>query len=420
MQEDKQYEFYAKLSYRYHELWQDCFFYLPNTQSYIDEILDNFKVNDDYFITLIESRECYLEYFLSEFSNIYTLNLLAEKLSKMNYDERRCFQGITTKAYEIKGEERITLNEILNMADSANKCEYIPGIKDNEELAKFYYNKGLYSEIFEKTPNDLKDSIPFKEIGEEVKKNESGIYISSGYVKLTQNIEQKYSKSFIPELKQMKGTVLLSVSYKNMEQTEKTTELSLPASKEDVANILNKLGTNTLENCTIQLQDSIAPSMIPMIEIELNKGTNIKEINEFAFNMERFQKNGELNKYKAIIKGNADNSIAAANAIAGQIDNFYYINENINLIDYAKTFLKKRVPEIYHQLFNIDYHELAWMGEELLQLHAIANTEFGAFVKKEGEAFELFKKTEEAQKLKWEKYSKEIMAEETETITFKC
>lgn len=218
----------------------------------------------------------------------------------------------------------------------------------------------------------------------------------------------------------MKGTILLSVSYKNMEQTEKTTELSLPASKEDVANILNKLGTNTLENCTIQLQDSIAPSMIPMIEIELNKGTNIKEINEFAFNMERFQKNGELNKYKAIIKGNADNSIAAANAIAGQIDNFYYINENINLIDYAKTFLKKRVPEIYHQLFNIDYRELAWMGEELLQLHAIANTEFGAFVKKEGEAFELFKKTEEAQKLKWEKYSKEIMAEETETITFKC
>lgn len=67
---------------------------LPSTQSIINEILDLYELDSSCKCDVCDSTESYLKKIVPKDVNIFTLNLLAEKLSKMDYEEKECFKGM--------------------------------------------------------------------------------------------------------------------------------------------------------------------------------------------------------------------------------------------------------------------------------------------------------------------------------------
>lgn len=382
-----------------------CGIELPKTQNEVNEILDFYELDSDCNINICKCKQNYLRRFIPKGVNIFTLNLLAEKLSKMGNIERNCFEGMMRMEYLITGKKEMPLNKMLNIADATDKCQYIPNITNNEELASFYDINNLYSKVLEKIPDDLMDYISFERLGDAIRNDEFGVYTTSGYVHLIGNIEQKYKEGFVPELEEMEGTVLLNIEYE-----KKLEKLWLPASEDDVLNILDKIGAEELYDCNIVLKDCIVPSMMYLIERELKENTNMDLINEFAFNIREFQEQGKLNKYKAIIEANKCNYITFANDLANQINKLYYCKECIDPTMYATVILEKRIPEIE---LNIDNYELLFsIGNKLMTAHGVCNTEFGTIAYNHSEVIEYIQQaihqTESEQKIVCENDENEI------------
>lgn len=360
---------------------------LPSTQSIINEILDLYELDSNCKCDVCDSKESYLKEIIPKNVNIFTLNLLAEKLSKMDYEKKECFNGMILQEKLKMSTEFVPLNQMLNIADLTDKCQYIRGIKDNEELASFYDMNNLYSKILEKIPNDLMDFVSFEKIGEAIRNEHSGVYTKIGYVYPIENIEYKYEEGFVPELEAMEGTVLLSINYE-----EKSEKLWLPACQDDVEDVLNEIGTERLYDCNIELKDCIAPSIMYLIENKLQENTNIDLINKFALNLEQFQKQGELNKYKAILQAEECTDIRTANSLANQMDSYYYSKVDIDPVIYAELILKERIPEIE---LNIDNYEFLYnMGDALMTEYGINNTTFGVVVCGQSEAIRYVKQIE--------------------------
>lgn len=364
---------------------------LPSTQSIINEILDLYELDSSCKCDVCDSTESYLKKIVPKDVNIFTLNLLAEKLSKMDYEEKECFKGMILEEKLRTKTSFILLNQMLNIADSVDKCQYISNVKDDKELGKFYCEKD-----FSNLPNDIIDYMSFEKLGEKIRNENPGIYLNNNFIIFPKDIEQKYKEGFVPELEQMEGTVLLNVEYE-----KKSVKLWLPACQDDVKDVLDEIGGKELYDCNIELKDCIAPSMMYLIERELKENANIDLINKFAFNLEQFQKQGELNKYKAIVEAEECTDIKTANSIAGQMNNYYYSKTYIDPIVYASLVLEERIPEIE---LNIDYYEslsefLYDMGEALMKEYGINNTIFGTVVCGQSEAIKYVKQIEEDNQL---------------------
>lgn len=181
---------------------------LPSTQSIINEILDLYELDSSCKCDISDSTESYLKKIVPKDVNIFTLNLLAEKLSKMDYEEKECFKGMILEEKLRTKTSFILLNQMLNIADSVDKCQYISNVKDDKELGKFYCEKD-----FSNLPNDIIDYMSFEKLGEKIRNENPGIYLNNNFIIFPEDIEQKYKEGFVPELEQMEGTVLLNVEY---------------------------------------------------------------------------------------------------------------------------------------------------------------------------------------------------------------
>ena len=131
---------------------------------------------EEWFIT---DYDCYVGGLydkLGEYENLDELNYLASKLDEMSQGEYEQFQA----AMEI-GDHSGSIQEIINLTENLDCYDIYPGIRDHDDLGRYYIEELDAMQV----PEHLRNYIDYEAYGRDVALEEGGEFTDFGYVRDT-------------------------------------------------------------------------------------------------------------------------------------------------------------------------------------------------------------------------------------------
>ncbi len=174
----------------------------PTTAEELKQVFDRIGIGkeddfgnpyEEWFIT---DYDCYVGDLydkLGAYENLDELNYLASKLEEMNESEYAQFQA----GMEI-GDHTDSLQDISNLTENLDCYEIYSGIRDDDDLGRFYIEELSAMEV----PEYLQNYIDYETYGRDVRLEEGGIFTDQGYVRDTGDSFHEYydgDRESIPE-----------------------------------------------------------------------------------------------------------------------------------------------------------------------------------------------------------------------------
>lgn len=238
----------------------------------------------------------YLESVLSPDCSLNHLNALAEKLSGLDDRQSIAFEGLLRMEQE-KKEGQIPIHTLIQLAHNADCCHVLGEARNDSQLGRFYAENDFLEELAD-LPDKVFELLDFERIGREQRQAEGGVFTRGGYVVQNTELEQIPLPDDPPPKPDY--TVLLEVSrgYFNDGQDDgPSVTIRLPASEEDLDNVLDQLDAASWEECGYACLDCAVPWAREWMEDEEDLGT----IRPFAEKLDQLQRQGQLPKYKALL-----------------------------------------------------------------------------------------------------------------------
>ena len=151
-------------------------FKLPATQEEMKALFARIGVDgvlcQDYIITGYENSLAGMHN-LSKYEWINDLNYLASLLSEMNEAELVKFE-----AAAVYGDNNAGSHELINLAQNLDCYDYLPGVRDEDDLGRYVLGDKMSGEI----PEWLTGYTDYDEYGRDVSISEGGEFIKGGYI----------------------------------------------------------------------------------------------------------------------------------------------------------------------------------------------------------------------------------------------
>ena len=267
---------------------------LPATWAEFHDALEKARIND--------ARDCHNELTRIEYPgiqrgmigdnvNLYELNLLAQRLTMLSEDDRMGLDGLL----QIESRQHIgpiPLPRLINLTYNTDICTLAPYVSDIQELGALLYE----SEVLPKEAIALLDTTEsgsafqdtlLKVFGQKHQEDYGGVFTSRGYVEPGNAFKEVYNrKEIMPYFNRTGAPIELEVSRKDIRESGPSQEapviLPLPAIEGAIPDVLKRVGTASLDECSFRCVECLVPSLRDTIDDTLNDIDGFNQVNEFA------------------------------------------------------------------------------------------------------------------------------------------
>ena len=310
--------------------------------------------------------------FMDESVDFERLNYLAKVMGNFTSHEHELFKGYLAAL----SDEEFTIKNLINGAYNLDGCSIINDLQNDEQLGKIYIDNGWIDWLTDIDKRVWK-YIDYEKLGRNIRESEGGIYTEDGYfVNSKEDFKEVYDGKTFPEIFEDDEYIFkLQISRKPEDcelDAESQAWLTLPASKEEKANFLKKIGAESFDDCILVAIQSMEEH-IPMCIKDLSQ---LGLLNSLAHRMRDMEKAGELAKFKAALSIANIHSAEDVILIANEISKYKLHHEPTSVIEYAKVKFQAeygdKLPESMVQHFNF-----ATYGETLYNKGNLKITEYG-------------------------------------------
>ena len=225
--------------------------------------------------------------------DLYQFNALAEKLRTFGDVDAMAFEGLVKMAVDrlckINGGV-LTLQRVLDMAYSADRCHVVPGIKDDEALGHFCVENDFLPEL-ENIPEDVLRMLDYARIGKAMREREDGVITPYGYVAQSDALRQAP-----PNLGRHARKPPYMIRFFCINAT-RVLQLHLPATQAELDAVLDCLEVDSWQEVRLEECDAAMPEMWRFTDMAYD---SMEQINRFAQCLEELGRNNELIKFKAV------------------------------------------------------------------------------------------------------------------------
>lgn len=185
---------------------------LPTTEEEMKALFDRIgigakdefgQVYEEYFITDYDCSIHGVTEVLGEYESLDALNYFAARLDEMPKHEQDHFVAIMESGCdEVSG-----LTDLINLTYNLDCYDFIPGIKDHDDLGRYYFSEGGYND--DNRFGSFVDYIDFERYGEDCAINEGGTLTNDGYIRPTGDSWSNYfdgSRDDIPDEYKITGS----------------------------------------------------------------------------------------------------------------------------------------------------------------------------------------------------------------------
>lgn len=144
------------------------------------------QVYEEWFITDYDCSIHGVSTLLGEYENLDKLNYLAARLDEMSRSELEHFVAIMDSGCD----EVNDLDDLINLTYNLDNYDFIPDIKDYDDLGRYYFFEGGYN--IDNKFGSFVDYIDFERYGEDCAINEGGTLTDAGYIRPTGDSWNRY------------------------------------------------------------------------------------------------------------------------------------------------------------------------------------------------------------------------------------
>ena len=144
------------------------------------------QVYEEWFITDYDCSIHGVSNLLGEYENLDKLNYLAARLDEMSRSELEHFVAIMDSGCD----EVNDLDDLINLTYNLDNYDFIPDIKDYDDLGRYYFFEGGYN--IDNKFGSFVDYIDFERYGEDCAINEGGTLTDAGYIRPTGDSWNRY------------------------------------------------------------------------------------------------------------------------------------------------------------------------------------------------------------------------------------
>lgn len=359
---------------------------LPATPYELLDILDRTRVKDMRELYLTIEEYCRFPKpapFLHGTTDLYQLNVLAQKLSELDDQQSVSFEGLVEM--EIEKREPFGIPRLIDLAYSADCCHVVTEVRDDTALGRFYTENGFIPKV-DDLSDELFELLDFQKIGQECRINENGVFTSGGYVVQHTELTEMY-KDMDLTLKTPDYAILLKVSlgHEPDHNSNNAVQLKLPAEPMELDAALESIGAHDWKAVNIICMDCRVPALIPNIDGD----DNIAHINRLAQKLQAM--NGkDLGKLKAVLEATENFSILGVTHAIDTLDEYLFKPQYASPEDMAREFLKRSMGEAAISTL-LPYIDLCAYGRALVQEQECALTEYGFISRKDGQSLKPMK-----------------------------
>lgn len=168
---------------------------LPTTEDKMKEVFERIGIGRDdgtghvyeeWFITDYDCSIHGVSKLLGEYENLDALNYFASRLNEMSVAEQEQFVAIMDSGCD----EVTDLTSLINLTYNLDRYDFIPGIKDYDDLGRMYFEESGANE--DGRFGSFVDYIDFAQYGEDCAINEDGRLTDQGYIRPTGESFKEY------------------------------------------------------------------------------------------------------------------------------------------------------------------------------------------------------------------------------------
>ncbi len=146
-----------------------------DVQQTLKEIGIDGKRYEEIFITDYDIEVEGISDRLGEYENIDELNYLATRLDELSEWDKETYEAAL-----VSGEYSGTIQDLINLTDSLDCFDYLPGIHDDWDIGNFWVESGVFDT---KSMGQLSNYIDFERLGRDIRLEEGGSFTDKGYVR---------------------------------------------------------------------------------------------------------------------------------------------------------------------------------------------------------------------------------------------
>ena len=325
--------------------------------------------------------------------NLYELNLLAQRLSALNEDDRMSLNSLL-QMEQARKKGPIPLPRFINLTYNADICLLAPQVSNHRELGAFLYGNGMLpQEAMALLDTTEEGSTYQKELlevfGKQYQEEHGGVFTRRGYVEPGNDFKEVYNRGEImPYFHRSGAPIELEVTRQNTPEPGSDQEsiiLSFPAIPEAVSDILQKVGAASVADCSFHCVECLIPSLRGTIHDALDDVDGFDQVNEFArclAQKKRVWDEADRIKYKALLEAAGHPDLQEAAELAEALDEYELRPEVAESWEYAELVLREKYPDLPEELFQTP--QVARVGQRWLEQGDAAITDYGLLRRKDG------------------------------------
>ena len=152
------------------------------------------QVYEEWFITDYDCSIHGVSNLLGEYENLDKINYLAARLDEMSHSELEHFVAIMDSGCD----EVNDLDDLINLTYNLDNYDFIPDIKDYDDLGRYYFFEGGYN--IDNKFGSFVDYIDFERYGEDCAINEGGTLTDAGYIRPTGDSWNRYFDGMLEDI----------------------------------------------------------------------------------------------------------------------------------------------------------------------------------------------------------------------------
>lgn len=322
---------------------------LPATWAEFHDALEKARITDGACcgIEVTEiSRGKISEADLGEVKNLYELNLFAQRLSMLEEDQARGFEGLLQME---RGRRTgpIPLHRLIDLTFHTNSCHTELNVRGVMDLGAFLYERGMLSDAAASLLAESEENSEFRNgllalLGKRHMEKNAGVFTSYGYVEPSASEwEEAYAPGKIAYFTQSGAPVVLKVG-KAEDHGGLSAVLNLPACEADVNQAFNTADIFRKEYF-VQCVDCLIPAARKWINDAVQAEGGIEAANEFARQLEQKERiwdAAEFTRYKALLAASGCACLSKARGLLDEMDEYpqYYVSNNHEAIISKEVF----------------------------------------------------------------------------------
>ncbi|MGN0670095.1 MAG: antirestriction protein ArdA [Oscillospiraceae bacterium] len=356
---------------------------LPANKNAVIDAMDRAKIRGETFLRIASCDEIpELEaYEFEEEPTLDELNFLAKRIEEIAEDNTQilAYRALLHKPFD-------TVNEAINRTFNLETVPVYP-CKNFYEYGEIVLDNELLEELRE-VPDEVYDLLDPEKVGRVMAERENGVFIDGYYIIADSYEPVLVYDDVLPE--QMDDWIFRLEIAGN--STEKAEILTLPASEKTIAEIPERLGEKSLEDCScVDFQ-----SAIPQIDKRILDSAAICSLNLIAKEFSELSRENAA-KCKAILQNSPCSDAREILNIMRNLDRYEFDNCINDFSEYGEKYLLKMLPK------GFDKEVLSGIGSveftrNLLAANGCKFTDYGVISGIDGHLFSPIKTSEQEQK----------------------